>query len=50
MKKIFRTKKAKILKEVYFNFIYPLRILDYFEKFSLLKYLMINQGYLIKKD
>ena len=40
---------TKIIKEEYFNFIYPIRLLDFFEKFRLLHLLMINQGYLVSK-
>jgi len=50
IRRIFRKKKADIVKEVHFNFICPNRILDYFEKLHFLKFLMINQAYLIKKN
>lgn len=48
-KKFFDKDDTKIIEEVFFNFIYPIKPLDFFEKFSVLKYLMINQGYLVKK-
>ncbi len=41
--------KGSIVKEKYFNFIYPTNFLDFFERFIFLKYFMINQGYLVKK-
>lgn len=47
--RIVQLKGGQIIKERYFNFIYPTPVLDYFEKYPILKYLMINQGYLIKK-
>jgi hypothetical protein len=36
-------------KTDYFNFLYPGKFLNQFEKCGLLKYLMINFGYLAKK-
>lgn len=50
IKGIFKKRKADIVKEVYFNFIYPNKITDRFEKIHFLKYLMINQAYLIMKN
>lgn len=48
LKKIL-AKYGDIKKEVYFNFFYPNKILNNFERFYLLKYLMVNQGYRIEK-
>jgi ubiquinone/menaquinone biosynthesis C-methylase UbiE len=49
LKSIFISKGAVILKADYFNFFYPGKFFDRFEKCGLLKYLMINFGYLAKK-
>jgi len=49
LKKIIARNKGEIVKERYFNFFYPMTILDMFEKYGYLKNLMINQGYLIRK-
>jgi len=38
-----------IIKEYYFNFIFPSKITDYFERYERLKSLMINQSYVLKK-
>lgn len=48
LKKILQ-KYGEVKREVYFNFFLPNKLLDNFEKFILLKYLMINQGYRIEK-
>jgi len=50
IKAIFRNKKVDIVKEAYFNFIYPCDLLNKFERINLLKNLMINQGYLVRKN
>ncbi len=49
MRLVFFKHKADIVKEVFFNFIYPNRFFDSFERIKIFKYLMINQGYLVKK-
>lgn len=49
MKNIFKKHKTVIVKEVFFNFIYPCAILNRFEKINLLRSFVINQGYLVKK-
>jgi len=49
MRMILSKHKTDIVKEVYFNFLYPNYILDCFEKIHFLKFFMINQGYLAKK-
>ncbi len=49
LKRLLLSKKVSIVKEANFNFIYPVKFLDYFEKFSFLSNFMINQGYLITK-
>lgn len=41
--------QGRIKNEVYFNFFFPSKYLDVFERFKFLRYLMINQGYLVKK-
>lgn len=48
LKKYLLKNKVKIVKEVYFNIIYPHKVLDSFEKYPFAKFLAINQGYLIK--
>jgi len=50
LKLILSRNDSKIIKEVYFNFIYPKGLFNYFEKYKLLKYLMVNQGYLVRKN
>jgi len=40
---------ASIIKEVHFNFIYPNKFFDLFENIYFLNFLMVNQGYLLKK-
>jgi ubiquinone/menaquinone biosynthesis C-methylase UbiE len=49
IKSILKERNYEILKEIYFNFFYPNKFFNYFEKFKFLKYLMINQGYLVTK-
>lgn len=49
IKKLLVDSRGEIIRERYFNFFYPTKALDFFEKFHLLGYLMINQGYLTKK-
>lgn len=44
-----KDKHFRIEKEYYFNFVYPIFFLDYFERFNFLRNLMINQSYLLKK-
>lgn len=41
--------KFTVLKEKYFNFIYPNDILDKFEDIPFSKFITINQGYLLQK-
>lgn len=48
LKEIINKNGGKIEKERYFNFIFPNKFLDIFEKYGFIKYLMINQGFLIK--
>lgn len=48
LRKIIKDEGGKIKKEKYFNFIYPNKIFDQVENVGLLKYLMINQGYLVQ--
>ena len=43
------SKKGKILKEHYFNFLFPIDFFNRLEKFKQFRNLMINQGYLVKK-
>lgn len=49
LRRIIEAQGGKILKERHFNFFYPCRPLDWFERFDLLRGVMINQGYLITK-
>jgi 2-polyprenyl-3-methyl-5-hydroxy-6-metoxy-1,4-benzoquinol methylase len=49
LKKCIARNNGKIILEKYFNFFYPIPILDKFEKYTFLQNLMINQGYKIKK-
>lgn len=49
LKKEIESRNFKVLKEKYFNFIYPNEVLDQFENNLLSKYITINQGYLLSK-
>lgn len=49
LKKLITDNGGKIKKERFFNFIYPHKVLDVFEKIKALNNLMINQGYLVTK-
>lgn len=49
LKKIIKNNSYSIIKDYHFNFIYPTKFLDFFERFKFLSSLMINQGYLLKK-
>ncbi len=49
LKKILQ-KYGTISKEIYFNFFLINKFFNYFERFKLLKYLMINQGYKVIKS
>jgi 2-polyprenyl-3-methyl-5-hydroxy-6-metoxy-1,4-benzoquinol methylase len=42
--------KGRVIKKYYFNFIYPHPFLDKFEKYHILKYFMLHQGYLVIKE
>src|SRR3972149_4010751 len=44
------SRKGRVLKEYYFNFLFPIDTFSRLEKFKQLKNLMINQGYIVKKD
>ena len=48
-KKILTKTGWRIIKKYYFNFLYPNKLLDLFERFGILGNLMINQGYLVSK-
>ncbi|MCM8788149.1 MAG: methyltransferase domain-containing protein [Candidatus Omnitrophica bacterium] len=49
LKKTIESLGFRIIEERHFNFLYPTKILDYFEKFKFLSCFMINQGYLLQK-
>lgn len=49
LKEVINSHNVDITNERYFNFFYPMKLLDFFERFSSLKKLMVNQGYLIRK-
>lgn len=50
MLEIMQSNGLNLVKSRYFNFIFPNLILDMFERFSLLKHLMINYGFVFKKQ
>lgn len=49
LKSLLLAKNTRVLREKYFNFVYPIKFFDKFEDYSALKYLMINHGYLVEK-
>jgi 2-polyprenyl-3-methyl-5-hydroxy-6-metoxy-1,4-benzoquinol methylase len=49
LKEMLEKEKLKVVKEYFFNFIYPMPLFDLFENLPLIKYLSINYGFKLRK-